>query len=382
MLPRATDQLRLSSSPPIAERAGRVLVVEPEEARRLLLRDRLEQEGYDCVFLPDGDELLRLTAEYEPDLILLAADLPGHSGLELVGDLRAMDPRVHYPVILLGTAADEQDVAHGLLAGADDFVADAERQQELSARIRVQLRNKRFYDALERVRNERDNLRRDSQTDPLTGLLNRRSLQAEVGSRCLSRDRFGVLFMDLDHFKSVNDRFGHEMGDRVLVAVASVLKTGLRPGDVVGRYGGEEFVGIVAGAGPESARLVAERLRLAVETMLPPKGGPTKLTISIGCTVFDPRQTEERAEELLHRADMALYAAKRTGRNRVVLVSPGQSIPDAVEQDARGPASMNIPFTHPPEAPQTSVLPISDPTAGGAPATTIQVVSLERLRSG
>jgi len=370
--PHASDSVKLSSSPPIAERAGRVLVVEPETERRADLRKLLEHEGYDSVFLPDGDELLRLTAEYEPDLILLAADLPGMSGLELVGDLRAMDPRNHYPVILLGTAADEEEVARGLLAGADDFVPDPERQQELRARIRVQLRNKRFYDALERVRNERDTLRRDSQTDPLTGLLNRRSLQAEVTSRCEARERFGVLFMDLDHFKSVNDRFGHEMGDRVLVAVASVLKTALRPGDVVGRYGGEEFVGVVAGAGPESARLVAERLRRAIEAMLPPKGGPTKLTISIGCTVFDPRQSDERSEELLHRADMALYAAKRTGRNRVVLVAPGQSIPAAVDQDARGSASMSIPFTTPPDKPQNSVLPITD----------VPVLPLERLRSG
>jgi diguanylate cyclase (GGDEF)-like protein len=372
LLLRATDTLRLSSSPPIAERAGRVLVVEPEDERRALLRQWLVHEGYDCVFLPDGDELLRLTAEYEPDLILLAADLPGSSGLELVGDLRAMDPRLHYPVILIGTAADEPAVARGLLAGADDFVADVERTEELRARIRVQLRNKRFYDALERVRNERDNLRRDSQTDPLTGLLNRRSLQSEVASRCQAKERLGVLFMDLDHFKSVNDRFGHDMGDRVLVAVASVLKTALRPGDVVGRYGGEEFVGIVAGAGPESARLVAERLRRAVEAMLPPKGGPNRMTISIGTTVFDPCQSDERAEDLLHRADMALYAAKRTGRNRVVLVAPGQTIPEAVEQDTRGNAGTSIPFTTPPEAPETSVLPITD-----AP-----VLSLERLRSG
>lgn len=369
MRPHFTDSLRLSSAPPIAERAGRVLVVEPAENRRELLRQQLEREGYDCVFLPDGDELLRLTAEYEPDLILLAADLPGVSGLELVGDLRAMDPRMHYPVILIGAAAGEEEVAHGLLAGADDFVPDPGRTQELRARIRVQLRNKRFYDALERVRNERDNLRRDSQTDPLTGLLNRRSLQAEVGSRCQAKERFGVLFMDLDHFKSVNDRFGHEMGDRVLVAVASVLKTGLRPGDVVGRYGGEEFVGIVAGAGPESARLVAERLRQAVETMLPPKAGPAKLTISIGTTVFDPRQSDERSEDLLHRADMALYAAKRSGRNRVVLVSPGESIPAAVEQDPRG--SVNLPFAAPSDKAQPTVLPIDVPA-----------LPLERLRSG
>ena len=372
LLPRSTDSLRLSSSPPIAERAGRVLVVEPETERRIMLRHLLEQEGYDCVFLPDGDELLRLTAEYEPDLILLAADLPTMSGLELVGDLRAMDPRLHYPVILLGTAADEEEVARGLLAGADDFVPDPERQQELRARIRVQLRNKRFHDALERVRTERDTLRRDSQTDPLTGLLNRRSLQSEVLARCQAGESFGVLFLDLDHFKSVNDRYGHEMGDRVLVAVASVLKTAIRPGDVVGRYGGEEFVGVVAGAGPESARLVAERLRCAIELMLPPKGGPAKLTASIGTTVYDPRQSEERMEDLLHRADMALYAAKRTGRNRVVLVAPGQSLPDAVEQDARGSTNMNIPFTTPPDKPQSTVLPITD----------LPSVPLERLGSG
>jgi two-component system chemotaxis response regulator CheY len=372
LLPNVIDSLRLSN-PPIAERAGRVLVVEPETERRAQLRLLLEQEGYDCVFLPDGDELLRLTKEYEPDLILLAADLPSMGALELVGELRAMDPRLHYPVVLIGTAADEAEVARGLLAGADDFVADAERHDELRARIRVQLRNKHFYDALARVRNERDSLRRDSQTDPLTGLLNRRSLQAEVTARCQARERFGVLFMDLDHFKSVNDRYGHEMGDRVLVAVASVLKTALRPGDVVGRYGGEEFVGVVAGAGPESARLVAERLRGAIEAMRPPKGGPPKLSISIGTTVFDPRQSDEGTEDLLHRADMALYAAKRTWRNCVVLVVPGQSLPAAAEQEQRATANnVNIPFTTPPAKPQSSVLPVPDMPA----------LALERLRSG
>jgi hypothetical protein len=115
--------------------------------------------------------------------------------------------------------------------------------------------------------------------------------------------------------------------------------------------------------------------------MLPPKGGRAKVTISIGATVFDPRQLDERPEELLHRADMALYAAKRTGRNRVVLVAPGQLISEAVEPDARGPASMSIPFTMPPTAANagatsspltTSVLPIPD----------VPVLTIGRLRSG
>jgi hypothetical protein len=103
--------------------------------------------------------------------------------------------------------------------------------------------------------------------------------------------------------------------------------------------------------------------------MLPPKGGPARLTISIGTTVFDPRQNNERSEELLHRADMALYAAKRTGRNRVVMVTPGESIPAAVEQDQRGAA--NVPFTTPPQPP-SHVVPITD----------VPVLPIERLRSG
>jgi two-component system, cell cycle response regulator len=331
MLIHPTTGLLNLSHPPAAERSGRVLVVEPDDERRTFLNQVLTSEGYESVFLPDGDELLRVTAEYEPDLILLAVELPNGSGLELCGELRASDPTRHYPVILIGGDSSEQNVARGLLAGADDFMGSPDRQTELRARIRVQLRNKRFYDALQRLRVERDSLRRDAQTDPLTGLLNRRSLEATISQRCQARDRFGVLFMDLDHFKSINDRFGHDMGDKVLAAVAEVIRVGLRPGDVVGRYGGEEFIAVVAGAGPESARLVAERLRRAVEEMSLPLLGPKAVSISIGTTVFDPRQVDETAKELVHRADLALYAAKRAGRNRVITVAPGETLPQPSE---------------------------------------------------
>ena len=337
------DSLRLSTNPPIQERAGRILVVDPDGERRALVRAMLDSEGYEAVYLSDGDEVLRLTSEYEPDLILLAVELPNGSGLEVCGELRASDPRRHYPVLLLGDDGTEQNAARGLLAGADDYMAHPIREVELRARIRVQLRNKRFYDAMERLRDERDSLRRDAQIDPLTNVLNRRSLESTMRQRCQLRERFGVLFLDLDHFKQVNDRFGHETGDRVLIAVANVVKNGLRPGDVIGRYGGEEFVAIVAGAGPESARLVAERLRQAVEEMVPLQPGPSRVTISIGTTVFDPRQLEETPAELVHRADLALYAAKRGGRNRVVMVSPGETLPEFEGKDSLLPPRAALP---------------------------------------
>jgi diguanylate cyclase (GGDEF)-like protein len=343
------DSLRLSTSPPIAERAGRILVVDPDGERRAMVRAMIDSEGYEAMYLADGDEVLRMTSEYEPDLILLAVELPASSGLELCGELRASDPRRHYPVLLLGDDGEEQSVARGLLAGADDFMSHPIRPVELRARIRVQLRNKRFYDALERLRDERDSLRRDAQIDPLTNVLNRRSLEQTVRQRCQLRERFGVLFLDLDHFKQVNDRFGHESGDRALIAVANVIKAGLRPGDIVGRYGGEEFVAIVAGAGPESARLVAERLRQAVEEMHPPAPGPSRVTLSIGCTVFDPRQLEETPQELVHRADLALYAAKRNGRNCVVMVPPGERLPELETKESLHPPRAPLPGT--PESP-------------------------------
>src|SRR3954468_21804265 len=337
------DSLRLSTSPPIAERAGRILVVDPDSNRRAMVRAMIDSEGYEAMYLADGDEVLRMTSEYEPDLILLAVALPSGSGLELCGELRASDPRRHYPVLLLGDDGDEQSVARGLLAGADDFMSHPIREVELRARIRVQLRNKRFYDALERLRDERDSLRRDAQIDPLTNVLNRRSLEATVRQRCQLRERFGVLFLDLDHFKQVNDRFGHDSGDRVLIAVANVIRNGLRPGDIIGRYGGEEFVAVVAGAGPESARSVSERLRQGVEEMVPPTPGPSRVTISIGTTVFDPRQLEETPQELVHRADLALYAAKRAGRNRVVMVPPGETLPELEVKDSLHPPRVSMP---------------------------------------
>lgn len=325
MLP---DLVRLSINP--SERAGRIILVEPEPARREALLRLLEAEGYQLRAVSTADEAVRARAQLEPDLILCSAST-GASPLELTTRLRSGGGTAQPLVILVGRDADEQTIAAALYAGADDYVADLSRSAELCARIRVQLRNRRTLETLQRLRSERDLLRQDAQVDPLTGVMNRRSLESAVHERCASGNRFGVLFMDIDCFKSVNDRYGHQVGDRVLTAIAAALRATLRPEDAVGRYGGEEFVALIADAGPESARLVGERLRAQVEGLAPTSGGPERVTLSVGSTVYDPQKHEETAVELLRRADAALYAAKRAGRNRVVVLTPSVApgAPDA-----------------------------------------------------
>lgn len=316
-----------STAPPIGERASRVLAIVAEDDYREDLRDALTKEGYEVICVGDAEEVFRLAAEFEPDLIIVGIELPGTSGFELCGELRAGDLQHQTPVVLTGLGSlNEEIVARGLLAGADDFL-DPTRMIELRARLRVQLRNKRYRDALARLRNERDSLKRDLSLDPLTGVLNRRSLEQAMRSLIDTGERFAVLFSDIDHFKSVNDNFGHEAGDQVLIAFADMLQQGIRPGDCVGRYGGEEFVILVAGAGPESARLVAERHRAAIERLDVRAAGPERITMSIGVAIYEPDLGNESPEELLRRADAALYEAKRSGRNRVIMRTRSKAPP-------------------------------------------------------
>ena len=330
-----------STAPPIGEQKPRVLVILDDEPGRKDLHDLLEIEGYDVISVGDTDEVFRLAAEFEPDIIIIDVDLPSHSGYEICGELRASDLQHQTPIVLAGTTFDEDTIARSLFAGADDYIVPA-RKLEVRARIRVQLRNKRYRDALARVRSERDSLRRDLRLDGLTGVLNRRSLEAQIQTHLGARERFAVLFADIDHFKSVNDKYGHDVGDTVLRAVSEMLKEGIRPGDAVGRYGGEEFVLVISGAGPESARLVAERHRKTVEGIDFSGVGPPRVTLSIGVAVFEPSTQDEALEELLRRADLALYRAKSSGRNCVAM-SPPLAVPspalDAVRASSRRPAA-------------------------------------------
>jgi two-component system cell cycle response regulator len=312
---------RLSSAPSIVERKECILIVHSDPGGREHLKTLMLSHGYDTVLLQSSEEVMNEVAQNLPDLILLDVTTP--SALELCGQLRMLDPTRDVPIILSSEKAAAEDlVAKGLLAGADDY-APVERPTELTARVRVQLRNKRYRDALQRVRGEREAFKHQAAVDPLTGLLNRRSLADIISEKVIAGEPVAVLFIDIDHFKSVNDRFGHATGDIVLKEVADCLKRGMRSGDSCGRYGGEEFVLVAPGIVSEQAYRMAERHRLAVAALqVPALEDKRQVTVSIGVAVFEA-EGGETSDELLERADTALYMAKTTGRNRVVVARDG-----------------------------------------------------------
>jgi two-component system cell cycle response regulator len=292
------------------------------------LADIMRKEGYDVDETGSTTEAILMVAQLQPDLVLLELDSKGTAGLELCGELRMLEVSRDVPIVLVSREpASEEAVARGLLAGADDYVPAWQRPTELRARVRVQLRNKRYRDALRRVRGEREKFRRQAALDPLTGLLNRRSLSQIIEEKVSAGEAFAVLFIDADHFKSVNDRLGHAIGDTVLRNIADCLRRGTRSGDYCGRYGGEEFVIVASQLDAEQVFGLAERHRQAVGLLEVAELGATPLTVSIGAAVFDPA-SGETSNALLHRADAALYSAKSNGRNRVEMAeAPAELAP-------------------------------------------------------
>jgi len=201
-----------------------------------------------------------------------------------------------------------------LLATAATFDADAHTRMELFRQsFGLALNNAVAHDRLQRL----------AALDPLTGVYNRRfglsRLHEEFDRAVRMNAPMGVLMMDIDHFKQVNDTYGHLVGDRILIAVTAVAKTILRDGDVLIRYGGEEFLAVLPAASSEDLRLVGDRLRRAIEDTSVSEGSQTiRVTVSLGAAAY-PNQSVEKEEALVQLADEALYEAKESGRNRLIL---------------------------------------------------------------
>lgn len=312
----------MSSSPRITPVAStRVLVVDDDAEVRDALADVLVANGYEAVKARNGDEALAILDRDERiELVLLDVNMPEPDGFDILRRLKTTDRRREVPVICLSARTAVEDKIAGLKLGAADYLAKPFDVQELFARMARPLRVKRILERLDRAKTAAEHL---SLTDPVTGLPNRRDLELRLREEIDRADRatgpLGCLMVDVDHFKRVNDEFGHSAGDAVLGEIATALQASLRSFDVVARFAGDEFVVLLPGATLEGARQVAEALCDVVSTLSIPLGSEhtVRLSISVGAVSHDPGANED-AHALLDRADAALLVAKRTGRNRVV----------------------------------------------------------------
>ena len=298
---------------------GRILVVDDHPDNVDIIKTRLEFLDYTVESATHGEEALEMVLANPPDLILLDVMLPGLDGYEVARRIKRDEDLPFIPIILVTARDSTQDKVTGLDAGAEDYLTKPINFPELEARVRSMLRIKRLQDQLEEYTVE---LERLSISDGLTGLFNHRHihevLNAEFERTRRSHESIGVAMFDLDRFKQVNDTHGHQAGDRVLKEMAEILRQTAREVDVLGRYGGEEFIAILPETELQEAAKFAERVREAVEQREFDLGeGKTlKMTISSGVATY-PATGIGDPHELIEWADRALYSAKHGGRNKV-----------------------------------------------------------------
>lgn len=300
---------------------GQVLVAEDDAMFRRILQSWLENWGYRVIVAEDGDKAWKiLQQEFPPELLILDWVMPGIDGTELCRRIRERH-RSPYQYILLVTAKDDKDdVVRGLDAGADDYLTKPFEQIELRAHLRVA---KRILTLQQDLIDARETLRVQATHDVLTGLWNRGAvlelLTGELDRAARAQTSTGLLMLDLDHFKKINDTRGHLTGDAVLKQVARRVTQSVRSYDQVGRYGGEEFVVVLPACGKTDTEQSANRIRLAISSApvsVATSGIP--VTVSIGATSRDAGSGSD--EEMLQTADKALYEAKNAGRNRVFVL--------------------------------------------------------------
>jgi len=297
---------------------GRILIVEDDPAIRELLKAVLEAGGHEVFEVGDGLSAHPTARDVKPDVVLLDVGLPGIDGFAVLGLLKDDPELKHVPVIMVTAWAEPDLVVKAMDRGALDYIRKPFDISELSARVDAALRLKSETDFLA---HDHQRLAEVAASDPLTGLPNRRQLEATLAREAMVSQRTGrpvsVLKIDLDGFEGVNDDLGHELGDEVLRAAAKRLRQRVRGADLIGRWAGEEFMVIAAGTDLGGAGVLAEDLRsaLAGRPLDLPRVA-VRITASFGVAELAPG---ERLEDVLARADAAVETVKAAGANAVRL---------------------------------------------------------------
>lgn len=302
-----------------------LLIVDDDEAVCGVLAVMLTDLGYEVVTETDGRKALDILREGEFDVILLDIMMPDVSGLELIDQIR--DHLGVLPILVVTAYGSAELTVDAMRRGATDFITKPVDAALLDLRIRGAF--------------DLEQTRRMANTDGLTGLYNHRYLHERLIQEIERAERYSrplsVVMADLDHFKRLNDTYGHPRGDKVLIAVAETLRQLSRASDIVARYGGEEFTLILPETQADEARVLAERARQCVAALdlSEAEGEALDLTLSLGVASYHAGDTPE---SLIEAADEALYEAKREGRNRVVVALADRRDPDS---------QLEIPLTAP-----------------------------------
>lgn len=295
-----------------------VLIVEDIRVMAKLLESTISDLAK-IVAVERGADALKVAADKQPSLILLDIVLPDIDGFEVCRRLKADDATKHIPIIIItGLHTETEDETSGFALGAVDYILKPFEREIVRARVKTQLELVRGRRELEAANKELAYL---AAVDPLTKCFNRRYFMNTAESEIARMKRHGtdlaVAIIDIDRFKSINDRFGHEAGDRVLSNVAEICEHSLRREDTLGRLGGEEFGIILPATDHDGAMEVLQRLKTRISHQVSLVERETvSLTISIGVT--DVSEDDESVDDALRRADKALYTAKKLGRNRIV----------------------------------------------------------------
>jgi len=307
-----------------------VLIVDDSKAVREMVRDVLAREGLFGNFYEagNGEEAIEaLKSGSCIDLVLMDLIMPKVDGIKLISWIRGTNSCRDLPILVLSVEGRGEMKAKGLNLGASDYVVKPFDEGELVARIKLLLKRKDVQDDLKRKNVElvkiNEELKKLAVTDELTQLFNRSYFLEQLSTEMNRSVRYKVpmtlLMVDLDNFKKVNDTFGHLAGDEVLKDVAAILPQCVRESDVVGRYGGEEFVICLVHTDKDAAMVPAERVRSSVaDKVYAFSEGTFRTTASIGVVYFGGDPTVGR-DELIKRADAALYRAKADGKNRIVV---------------------------------------------------------------
>lgn len=312
---------------------ARVMIIEDKNFESEKFIETLKRDDDEVIAVRNGEQAMEMAQHNDFDIITVSLNLQNEDGLRLCSHLRSNERTRSVPILMVAEEADMKRIAQGLEIGAHDYILRPVDRNELLARVRTQIRRKRYQN---RLRSNYEQSLSLALTDSLTGLFNRRYLMVHL-EKLLNKNKESnktlcALMMDIDHFKKINDTYGHQVGDEVLKIFAERISQRLRSFDLVARLGGEEFVVVLPDISQDMAFQVAERLRKGIcntkfEVSSP--NGPIDVSVSVGAAMITGGGDNLKVEDVLKLADDELYKAKENGRNRVYFAGHGHvQLPD------------------------------------------------------